>query len=119
MLGDSATQLLNQAIRGAGYGQNLDFDLFEADFNQIDSMIMNVSSELYEAKPEYTIVFESAHKLLQKFNKLDETGREKFAEARYEKVNAYVQTLNSHLNTKIIWLNYAEIDGRYIRQLRQ
>jgi hypothetical protein len=35
VLGDSATQLLAQAIRGYGYEVEMDFEIFEADYDQI------------------------------------------------------------------------------------
>lgn len=41
LLGDSSTQLLNQAIKGYGISRRLNFDIFEGDYDQIDMLIMD------------------------------------------------------------------------------
>src|SRR4051812_39871595 len=70
LLGDTATQLLQQALRGEGYDRGFDLQIWEADFNQVERQVFDLSSELYEYQPEIVIVFQSSHKLLSKYNKL-------------------------------------------------
>ncbi len=36
LLSDSASQLLHNAIKAYGYEAQLDFEIYEADYNQID-----------------------------------------------------------------------------------
>lgn len=74
-LGDSATQFLTQAIRGLGYDQGFDLQIWETDFNQIELQVFDMHSELYEFMPEIVIVFQSAHKLLSKYNKPSKNDR--------------------------------------------
>src|SRR6266851_3067086 len=76
VLGDTATQFLMQALRGAGYSKGFDLKIWEADFNQVERQVFDPTSELYEFKPEIVIVFQSSHKLLGKYNSLktDEYG---------------------------------------------
>lgn len=112
LLGDSSTQLLAQAIRGSGYNMHLDIDVLDADYNQVDRLIMNISSELYDYKPEYTVIFEAGHKLLMKFNKITEIERTTFAEDQFERICKLVEILQSNTKTKVIWFNYAEEDDR-------
>lgn len=69
LLGDSSTQLLMQALKATGYERGYHLNIFEADFNQIERQIFDNSSELYEFKPEFIIIFQSAHKLLYRYNK--------------------------------------------------
>src|SRR6187402_2366466 len=69
LLGDTATQFLQQVLRGAGYDQGFDLQIWEADFNQIERQVFDPSSELYEFNPEIIILFYSSHKLLGKYNK--------------------------------------------------
>ncbi|GHT23096.1 hypothetical protein AGMMS4957_14170 [Bacteroidia bacterium] len=69
VLGDSATQFLVQALRGTGYEFGFDLQVFEAEFNQIDRQILDPDSELYAFNAEVVLIFESTHKLLQKYNK--------------------------------------------------
>ena len=80
ILGDTATQFLAQAIRGLGYDKGFDLQIWEADFNQIERQVFDPSSELYEYKPEIVIVFQSAHKLLGKYNKIKDQGQSAFAD---------------------------------------
>lgn len=47
LLGDSATQLLTQSLRGLGYDHDLNLEIWEAGFDQIEQQVYNLSSELY------------------------------------------------------------------------
>ena len=40
LLGDTATQFLNQALKGLGFDNDLNLDILEADFNQIDRQMI-------------------------------------------------------------------------------
>jgi len=110
ILGDSATQFLTQAIRGLGYDAGLDLQMWEADFNQIELQVSDTNSELYEFKPEIIIIFQSAHKLLGKYNKLKGDGHSALAANEMAYINRLTETLSAHTNAKIIYYNYTEID---------
>ena len=69
LLGDTATQFLNVALKGTAAKEGLNIDVFEADFGQISRQILDPSSEYYEFNPDYTIVFEASHKLLNQYYK--------------------------------------------------
>jgi FkbH-like protein len=112
LLGDSSTQLLAQAIRGSGYNNQVDIDVFDADFNQVDRLIMDISSELYEHKPDYTVIFESGHRLLQKFNKISDGERIDFAMSQFSRKKKLVSILQANSKTKVISFNYTEIDDK-------
>jgi len=112
LLGDSSTQLLAQAIRGSGYDKRLNIHVFDADYNQVDRLIMNVASELYVYKPDYTVIFEAGYKLIQKFNKINEAERFTFAENRFDRISKLIDVLQSNIKTKVICFNYAEEDDR-------
>jgi len=121
LLSDTASQLLVQSIRGYGYEYSYDLDIFEADFNQIDRQIMDYSSELYEHEADITIIYESSHKLLSKFNKMPADQKKDFAENHIEHLDMLIKTLSAKLKTKIIYLNLAEINdtvyGNYANKL--
>ena len=112
LLGDSATQFLAQAIRGFGYEYQLDINVFDADFNQIDRQILDSNSELYTFHPDITVIFESSHKLLQKYNKTDEKKRTTFADNQLDRISQLSDILHNNLKTKLICFNYAEEDDR-------
>jgi FkbH-like protein len=110
VLGDSATQLLVQAIRGAGYDQQFDFTVYEADINQIDRQILDLSSELYLFRPDIIVIFESAHELLQKYNKTVTSERANFADIQLGRIHRLINTLQSKVKVNVIYFNYPEED---------
>src|SRR5437764_379801 len=69
LLSDSASQLLNNAIKGYGYHAQLNFEIYEADYNQIDLQIFDPSSELYSFNPDFIFINRSTEKLLHNFYK--------------------------------------------------
>ena len=79
ILGDTATQFLTQAMKGLGYDNNFSLEIWEADFDQIERQVYDLSSELYSFNPEIVIVFQSSHKLLGKYNKLQPEQHPSFA----------------------------------------
>ncbi len=122
VLGDTATQFYAQALRGLGYDFGFDFQIFEADFNQIERQIFDLQSELYAHEPDVIIIFQSAHKLLSKYNKADPARQANLSDDRMEEIKSLVDTISSHLSSKIIYLNYPEIDdsifGSYANKVR-
>jgi predicted enzyme involved in methoxymalonyl-ACP biosynthesis len=63
LLCDTASQFLATALKGVAAERGFRLDLFEADYNQVESQFFNPASELYAFNPEYAIVFQSTHKL--------------------------------------------------------
>ena len=110
VLGDTATQFLVQALRGIGYDRGFNLDIWEADFNQIERQVFDTASELYEFKPEMTILFQSSHKLLGKYNKLKPEQYAELASRELESIKSLSSTLSANLNSKLIYYNYTEID---------
>lgn len=52
LLGDSAAQFFAQASRGAGYNQQLDINVYNINFNQVDRQILDLISELHAFQPK-------------------------------------------------------------------
>lgn len=121
LLGDTATQFLSVALRGAGYTEGFNLEIWEADFNQIERQIFDDSSELYEYKPDIVILFHSSHKLLVKYNKLKPEERMAFAQNRMELIDMINNKVKDDLKAKVIYYNYNEIDdavfGNYANKL--
>ena len=110
ILGDSATQLLVQAIKGYGYTEKINFEIYEAYYRQIEQEIINLDSKLYEFDPEFIIIFESTEKLINDFYKLDKVNQKNYADIQIERIKNLWNIVNSKLNCKIINFNYVEID---------
>ncbi|MES1181881.1 MAG: HAD-IIIC family phosphatase, partial [Flavobacterium sp.] len=110
ILGDTATQFLVQAIQGTGFDYDLNLQIFEADFNQIERQVFDPSSELYEFNPEIVILFHSSHKLLAKYNKLKAGEYHSLSENRMVLIANITEAIDTRLKAKIIYYNYTEIN---------
>lgn len=110
ILGDTATQLLVQAVKGTGFDEGVDFVIFESEYDQIDHEIIDEGSELYSFGPEYVIIFQSVQKLLNKYNKCGDDLRRTFAEDTLNNLADHISTINSRISCKIIFYNFAEIN---------
>jgi FkbH-like protein len=106
LLGDSATQFLAIAIRGMGAARGFNIELFEAEYNQIERQALDRQSELYQFNPQYTIIFQSTHKLLGAYNNKPVAGQSSLADKRLD----FIRVLTSVLPGRIIYFNYPEID---------
>lgn len=108
LLGDNATQFLAIALKGEAQARGLSLNLFEAEYNQVERQVLDPTSELYGSGAEYTVVFQSSHKLLEKFSLEAADRRGTLAEERLD----FVRTLCRQVSGKIIYYNYPEIgDG--------
>ncbi len=110
VLGDSSTQFLTQALQGIAYEKGLDLNIWEAGFNQIEPQVFDSTSDLYKFKPEMVIVFQSSHKMLGKYNKLQSKLQSTLADVELESINNIYSMLIHNLSAKIIIYNYTEID---------
>jgi len=110
ILGDSATQLLVQAIKGYGYDEKINFEIYEADYQQIEQEIINLDSKLYEFNPEYIVIFESTEKLINDFYKIGKEYKNNYADTHIERIKNLWNRINRKLNCKIINFNYVEIN---------
>lgn len=117
VLGDSATQLMTQAIRGHGYEAGLDLEIFEADYDQIDRQIQDMSSDLYRFQPEYVFLSVTAPKLLKKFYGTEISQRPQFSLKEVERISELAGQLNRNIQgVKIIVSNFMEINDSVFGQ---
>jgi FkbH-like protein len=110
LLGDTATQFLNQALRAYGFEVGLNLQIFEADYDQIERQLLDPSSEYYEFKADFTVIYASSQKLLHHFYKFSTEERTSFAADEKERISNLYDHIQSICTTRIIYFNYAEID---------
>lgn len=110
ILSDSASQFLNNALRGYGYEVGLDLDIYEADYNQIDLQVFDPTSELYSFAPEYIFIDRSTQKLLKEHYKHYTQEQATYADEVLRKTQSYCDALASRLKAKIILNTYPEIN---------
>ncbi|SDL85816.1 HAD-IIIC family phosphatase [Chryseobacterium taihuense] len=111
LLGDTATQFLNIALKGSAIEEGINFDIFEADFGQISRQILDRASEYYEFNPDYTIIFECSHKLLSQYYK-SEIDQVDFAQSKISYIEKLYETIQRGTKSKLIYTNFAKIDNQ-------
>ena len=110
VLGDTATQFLIQALRGAGFEQGLNLQIWEAEFNQIERQVFDSTSDLFQFNPEIVVVFYASHKLLAKYNKLKPEQHIELANNHLKLIDDVTNAVNAQLQSKIIYYNHTEIN---------
>ena len=106
LVGDSATQLLATAIKGMGVERNYQINLLECEYNQVERQVLDMSSDLHSFQADYVVVFQSTHKLMEKYAL---TALEKQSFLADERID-FVRTLCSTIQGRIIYYNYPEIE---------
>ena len=110
VLGDSATQFLVQAIKAYGYEEKINFEIFEADFDQLNHQIFDANSKLYRSHPEFIILYLSAERLWARFAATELKGRTNFAEQILSEIRDWWKAVATHSKARIIHLNFVEIN---------
>lgn len=110
ILSDNASQLLHQAMKGFGYERDINFAIFEADYNQIDRQIYDSSSELYSFEPDYIFINKSSEHLIKQFYNLNKSEKQNFAFNQKELTRGYYETLSAKMKAKIIINTFPEIN---------
>ncbi len=106
LLGDTATQFLNTAIAGMGVERGYNLQLWEAEYNQVERQVLDLTSDYYSFGADYTVVFQSTHKLLEKYSLLPAERQSQLADERMD----FIRTLCSTVRGRIIYYNYPEIE---------
>jgi len=110
LLGDSATQFLAKAIKGYGFEEKINFEIYEADYDQLNSQILDAHSELYHSQPEYIVLYLSAEKLLDRFCATSLDARSGFGDQVLSEIQNWWSTIAQHSTAKIIHCNFVEIN---------
>ena len=111
LLGDTATQFLNIALKGTAIDEGFDLEVFEADFGQISRQILDPTSEYYDFDADYTIIFESSHKLLSQYYKSYDS-QLNFAQDKINYIEELYNTIQNRTKSKVVYCNFAGIDNQ-------
>lgn len=110
VLSDFATQFLVQALEGYGIESGVKYEVFEADYNQIDRQAFDPGSELYSFEPAYVIIARSTEKLLKEFYHLPQHERAGFAAGQSEYTENLYAAITKRLNCRVIINTLPAID---------
>lgn len=110
ILGNCATQFLATAVKGYGQLEGNNIDVLDADYNQIDALLLDPESEVYEFKANAILLYMSTDKLYEEY--LDESlaSRNAFAEEIIAKIEGYWDLIASNAGCRILQPNFTEIN---------
>lgn len=110
VVADSSSQLMVQALKGEGVLRGVNFEIYEADYDQVDQELLNTTSGLYRFNPEFIIVLHSVHKLIKKFYGMESGGRSGFAEYQLDHLRDLSNAIGDHSKARIIYANLPHVD---------
>lgn len=110
ILGDSSTQFLAVAIKGYANLENIEIDVFDAGYNQIDAQILNPESEVCRFEPDAILLYLSSERLYEEFMALDVSNKCEYADTVMAKIEKYWDIISSRIGCKIFQPNFVEID---------
>lgn len=107
LLGDSATQFLSIAIQGMGVERGYSVEMFEAEYNQVERQVLDPTSDWHAFGADYTVVFRSTHKLLEKYSLMSADKQGGLADKRLDFVRSLCEMSDIG---RIVYYNYPEIE---------
>lgn len=110
VLANHASQFLTRAIEYQAIVNGLNIEVYEADYNQIQSTIVNPDSEMYAFRPDYVYISQSSRKLMTRFYGLDAARKKTFAADFVNEFGELVALLASRADCQVIVSNLEELD---------
>jgi FkbH-like protein len=107
LLADTSSQLMAGALRGCARHLGLTLDLFEAEFDQIETMVFDSASPMHEFRPETVIIYLAGEKIRCGFGKLSIAERGAFASQFIERVRSLHEALSS-CGCQVVFFNLAD-----------
>tara|TARA_B100000795_G_scaffold234805_1_gene194136 strand:+ start:5087 stop:6805 length:1719 start_codon:yes stop_codon:yes gene_type:complete len=107
ILSDSSTPYLVKFIKALALENKLNMEIWDAPIDQIEQQVFNSGSQFHKKNHDLTIIFESTHSLLKKFNQSNLKNH--FADVQFKRITDYLQKLIS-LNKEVILFNFYEIN---------
>ncbi len=108
VLADFASQHLVKALKSALIQENFAATVWEADYDSIESTIVNERSELYEQSFDYVMIVYSVHKLYKEFSHSADPAA--FADQKLSAYESLYKLLDQRSRTRIIVTNYEELN---------
>ncbi len=88
----------------------MNFDIYEADYNQIDLQVFDPSSELYSFSPDFIFINRCTEKLLKEFYKKSKPEQGNFSDYITQHTRRYYDVITQRLKSKVIINTYPEIN---------
>ncbi|MBV4430583.1 HAD-IIIC family phosphatase [Clostridium tyrobutyricum] len=109
-LSSFTTKFLKETLISKCFSGDISVEFYECDYCQYAQDIINENSEFYSFNPDLTILFIDIQSLLGDFyfipNKIDDNGRIKLINEKFDYMKQLIETIKSRLKTKIIVHNF-------------
>ena len=107
VLSDSSTQYLIKFLKALGLENKLNVKIWDAPIDQIEQQVFNAESQFHKNNYDLTIVFESTHSLLKKYNQSND--KNNFSDLQFKRITDYLNVLIK-TNNNVILFNFYEIN---------
>ena len=112
VLGNVSTQFFTIAIRGYAVLENLPLMVYDADYNQIETQLLDPDSETYAFAPDNILLWLGTDKLYEEFLDLPLEARSGFATSVMSKIITYWDLIVQHCKANILQMNFTEVDDK-------
>lgn len=110
VLGESSTQFICQAIEGYGINQNLNLEVIEGDYDQIDISLIDPTSPFLTKEFDFILILPSVFKLRKAYWKNNINDSDQLITNTLDQFRSWVQSIKNHSpKTKILLANYLEL----------
>lgn len=109
LMGNCATQLLATAVKGYGKSVGINLSVYDVDYNQIDTQVMDENSELYESKPDFVLIQMCSEKPFEDFCRLDIKSRRTFGADTAAHIADNWNTVIERSGAKVLQFDFVEI----------
>ncbi len=114
VLGNCATQFFSQAVKGYGRLSGLNLTVFDADYNQIATQLLNPSSEVYGFGADKILIWLCTEKIYEEYLAEEVSLRNAFAETYMQKIQHYWDLIENNSKAQILQMNFFEIDDKVL-----
>ena len=114
ILGNCATQFFAVAIKGYARLSEVNLNVYDADYNQIDAQLLEPSSEVYCFKPDVILLWLATDKLYEEFLDSSLEERKNFAEKYIAQIRWYWELISRNTNARMLQMNFTETDDKVL-----
>ena len=108
VLGDCATQQFAAALCGESVRRGFPLHVFDADYDQMEALLLDPDSALYRAKPDFILIFACTEKLRLRFFRTPPAERITFAEHEADRFAALWEAAHRSCGAKLLMFDFPD-----------
>lgn len=106
VVGTSSTQHLSTAIKGYAYEKNINLNVLDVDYNQLNSQFLDPESEVFNFNPNAILIYISTESLFNEFIETPLNKRNSFAQDKINLIRLYWDSIIKNSKAKILQYNF-------------